>query len=204
MLYLVKRDFKGREGIDDKFLITYAGILSPFQGVENILEVAKILKKEENIIFYIVGDGMIRKKLEERIEKENITNVKLLPFQPREEYFNIINSSDISIVSLDIRMKAPCLPGKLVNLMAAKQPIIALVPEDSETAYVINKANCGIVVSPSNINKFADTIMKLKTNEKLRKELGGNGRKFLQENMNLEKNAIAYEKIFEKLIEKRT
>ncbi|OYT59198.1 hypothetical protein B6U81_06500 [Thermoplasmatales archaeon ex4484_30] len=202
--YLVKRDFKGREGIDDKFLITYAGILSPFQGVENILEVAKILKKEENIIFYIVGDGMIRKKLEERIEKENITNVKLLPFQPREEYFNIINSSDISIVSLDIRMKAPCLPGKLVNLMAAKQPIIALVPEDSETAYVINKANCGIVVSPSNINKFADTIMKLKTNEKLRKELGGNGRKFLQENMNLEKNAIAYEKIFEKLIEKRT
>lgn len=198
--YLVRRDFKKKEGIEDKFLITYAGILSPFQGVDNILDAAKRLIDHEDIIFYIVGDGMIRKHLEERIKKEEIVNARLLPFQPREEYFNIINSSDLSIVSLDIRMKAPCLPGKLINLMAAKQPIVATVPKDSETAWVINQAKCGIVVEPGNIEELINTILKLKDNEKLRKELGENGRKYLEENMNLEKNAQIYEEIFEELV----
>jgi len=199
--YLTKKDFKKKEGIEDKFLVSYAGILSPFQGVDNILDVAKKLSNHEDPVFYIVGDGMIRKQLEERIKEEKITNARLLPFQPREEYFNIINSSDISIVSLDSRMKAPCLPGKLINLLAAKQPIIATVPSDSETAYVIQEAKCGIIVEPGNIEQLSDAILKLKEDEKLREQLAENGRKFLEENMNLEKNVKMYEKIFKKLIE---
>jgi len=199
--YLTKKDFKKKEGIEDKFLVSYAGILSPFQGVDNILDVAKKLSNHEDPVFYIVGDGMIRKQLEERIKEEKITNARLLPFQPREEYFNIINSSDISIVSLDSRMKAPCLPGKLINLLAAKQPIIATVPSDSETAYVIQEAKCGIIVEPGNIEQLADAILKLKEDEKLREQLAENGRKFLEENMNLEKNVKMYEEIFKKLIE---
>jgi len=73
--YRHRKDFKTMEGIEDKFLISYAGILSPFQGLDNILDVAKELKTYEDIIFYIVGDGMAREDLEKRILEENISNV---------------------------------------------------------------------------------------------------------------------------------
>ena len=70
------KDLKKKEGIEDKFLISYAGILSPFQGIDNILDVAKKLNGHEDIIFYIVGDGMLKNHLEHRIKGEKIPNVK--------------------------------------------------------------------------------------------------------------------------------
>lgn len=197
----LRNDFKKKEKIEDKILISYAGILSPFQGIDNILNVAKKLKKHEDIVFYIAGDGMIKDALEERIKNENIYNLNLLPFQPREEYYNIVNSSDISLVSLDERMMAPCLPGKLTNLLSLKQPIIGIVSKKSETANFIRTVDCGLLVEPGDTEEFKNAILKLKDNPDLRKNLGENGRKFVGNEMNLEKNVDVYQDIFKRLVE---
>lgn len=193
-------DFKKKEGIENKTLITYAGILSPFQGMDNILEAAKGLKGQNDLIFYIIGEGLIKGHLAQRIKNEDITNVRLMSLQPRDEYFNIINSSDISLISLDDRMKAPCIPGKILNLMAAKQPIIAVVPIECETAKVIEKSNCGIVVIPSNTDDLKKTIIRLKDSPLILNELGKNGRDYFEKNMNMEKILLKYETIIYKLI----
>jgi len=198
--YRVKKDFKKKEGIEDKFLISYAGILSPFQGVDNILDAAKRFNGSHELIFYIVGDGMNRNHLENRIRDEQILNVKLLPFQPRDEYFNIINSSDISLVSLDNRMNAPCLPGKLINLMGLEQPIIASVPYESEASYVVKKGECGIIVESGDTDGLTGAILKLRNSPESRKNMGLRGKTFLERNMNLEENVIKYEHLFNSII----
>lgn len=197
--YLTKKDFKKKREIEDKFLISYAGILSPFQGIDNILNAAKILGEHKDIIFYLIGDGMIKDHLEMRLKNEGIGNIKLLSLQPREEYFNIINSSDISLVSLDERMMAPCIPGKLTNLMATGQPVIAIVPENSETAKIIRTAKCGIVVKPSRPDSLKEAILNLKENPENLKTLGQNGRIFLERNMDLNDIVLKYDKIFNKI-----
>jgi len=191
-----RKDFKEREGVEGKFLISYAGILSPFQGIDNILDTAKALQDHGDIIFYIAGDGMEIGHLEARIHLEEINNARLLPLLPRSEYFNLVNSSDLSFVSLDERMKAPCLPGKMINLMACSQPIIAMVAEESETADVVRKAGCGIVVKPGDVAGIRSAILRLKEDASLRAAMGSNGRRYLEENMSLEKNVALYEEIF--------
>lgn len=198
-----KRDFKEKEGIEDKILISYAGILSLSQGLDNILDAAKELKGYEDLMFYLVGDGIIKDHLAQRIKDEDISNIRLLPLQPRDEYFNIINSSDISLVSLDERMKAPCIPGKILNLMAERKPLIATVPYDSETAQVIMNSNSGITVMPGNSEELAKAILRLKDNPIILKRLGENGRKFVEKNMDLDGNVIKYENIFNKIINKK-
>lgn len=195
----IKKDFKKKEGIENKFLISYAGILSPFQGVDNILDVAKKLIGDKNLVFYIVGDGMIKNQLEKRIRDEKISNTKLLPLQSRDEYLNIINSSDLSFISLDSRMKAPCLPGKLLNLMGVKQPIIAIVPTNSEAAFLVKKAECGFVVRPGDVDQLSKRIIELKKNPELRNKLANKGNLFLKENMDLDKIVLIYEQIFNSL-----
>lgn len=197
--YLKKNDFKKRENIEGKTLVSYAGVLSPFQGIDDIINAAKKLNEHNDIIFYIVGDGPTKNHLVNRIKDEKIHNVKVIPLQPRDEYFNIINSSDISIVTLDKRMTAPAIPGKLINLLAARKPIIGNVPLTNETALIIKKAKCGIVTESGNINKIVKTIIKLKNNPELRKEMGIRGRQFLLEKMNLEKTVVVYEKIFKSI-----
>lgn len=194
-----RKDFKKKEGIEDKILISYVGILSPFQGLDNILNAAKELKEYKNLIFYIVGDGLIKDHLARRTEDECISNVRLLTLQPRDMYFNIINSSDISVVALDDRMKAPCIPGKLINLMAMRQPIIAIVPEDCETAKVIHRSKNGILVNPGDIVGLKQAIIHLCSDTGSLEILGENGKDFLEKNMNLINAVLRYENIFRML-----
>lgn len=191
-----RRDFKEKEGIQDKFLISYAGILSPYQGIDNILDTAKVLRDHGDIVFYIAGDGSERQRIEGRIRQEEISNVRLLPLLPRIEYFNLINSSDVSFISLDERMKAPCVPGKTINLMACNQPIIATAAGESETANVIRKAECGVVVKPGDVASIRSAVLRLKEGASLREAMGSNGRRYLEKNMSLEKNVALYEEIF--------
>lgn len=196
--YSERKDFKEKQGIEDKFLITYAGILSPYQGIDKILDTAKQLKKYEDIIFYIVGDGSIKNHLEKRVKNERIMNVKLLPFQSRNEYFNIVNSSEVSIVSLDERMKAPCLPGKIMNILSMGKPIIANVNANCETACVIKESG-GILVPPENNIELGKAILNLKEDHNLYNNIEINEKRFCMEHMNLEKNIEQYLKLFELL-----
>lgn len=172
----IKADFKEKEHIQNRFLITYAGILSPFQGLDNILDIAKLLDDPE-ILFYIVGDGMVRAHLESRINDERISNVKILPWQDRDNYLNIIKSSDVAIVSLDNRMKAPCFPGKTRDIMLLGVPILGLIP-DSETARIINKIGSGIIVDPNDKDGAISAILRLKSDQKYLHSLGNNGKSF--------------------------
>ena len=140
---------------------------------------------------------MIKKDLEFRVKNENISNVKLLPLQSRDEYFNIVNSSDISFVSLDKRMTAPCIPGKLINLIGIGKPIIASVSNKSETSKLLKRAKCGLVVEPGNIDELAKSILKLKNDNKKQQNMRQNGINFFKNNMDLEKIVLKYENIFD-------
>jgi len=194
-----KSYFKNMYKIKDKFLISYAGILSPYQGIDTILNTARLLKDHDDIVFLIAGEGSEKQRIEERIKDEGISNVRLLSLLPRPDYFNLINSSDVSLISLDERMKAPCLPGKTVNLMACSQPIVAMVAGESETADVVRKAECGIVVKPGDIAGIRSAILYLKEDASVRESMGSNGRRYLENNMTLEKNVGLYEEIFSAL-----
>ncbi len=193
--YSEKKDFKVSEKIEDKILVSYAGILSFFQGLDSILDAASMLKDPNDYAIYIVGDGMKRADLEKRIKNEKIGNVRLVGMQQRSEYFNIVNSSDISLIALDGRMRAPCLPGKLLNLMAMGQPIVAVVPEDSATANLVKAIGCGVIAEPNNPSSISAAIDSMASDEEKRREMGLLGRRFVEREMDLNASIEKYEEI---------
>ncbi len=195
----LKKDFKIKECIQDKVLVSYAGIFSPFQGLDDLLDAAKMMAGHKDVIFYIVGDGMVKKHLVDRVGSECIGNVRILPLQPRDEYFNVINSSDINIVTLDKRMSAPALPGKFINLLGVRRPIIANIPPGNDVARIVKGYGCGIVTEPGKPWQICEAVLKLKADANYREECGLRGWAFLQEEMNLDKNAGVYEHIFSSL-----
>jgi glycosyltransferase involved in cell wall biosynthesis len=202
--YLQRKSFKQGEGLEGRFLVSYAGILSPYQGIDNILDAAKGLEDHPEVTFCIAGDGSNRDHIATRIANENITNVRMVPFLPRDEYFNLVNSSDVGLISLDERMKAPCLPGKTVNLMAAGKPVVAIVPEDCETARTITEAGCGRIVTPGDITTLRETVTELMNHPETMHSMGKSGRNYLVRHMNLERSVQSYEDIFSDLVQQRS
>ena len=200
--YRNKKDFKERNGFGSSFLISYLGILSPFQGLDILLDAAKKMN-DRDVVFLIAGDGLQRQGLLERIERESIGNVRMMEMQPRDEYYNILNSSDLALIVLDQRMKAPLIPGKTVNIMACGKPVLAIVPEESETARVITVAECGLVSEPSDIEDIVKNLLLLKNDPHMRERMGRNGREFVENNMDLDKNLQRYEEIFNEGLKRR-
>jgi colanic acid biosynthesis glycosyl transferase WcaI len=127
-----------------------------------------------------------------------------LPLQPRDEYYNIINSSDINLISLDGRMKAPCLPGKTINLFAAGKPVIAIVGRESETANIVQKNQSGIVIEPGNRKSLKKVILALTADDDYRRKLGESAREYFEKNMVLEKNVADLVTICKKIISQNT
>ena len=94
------------------------------------------------------------------------------------------------------------LEGILVGLtmsMLCGQSVGAMVAEESETADVVRKAQCGIVVKPGDVESIRSAILHLKENSPAREAMGRNGRAYLERNMSLEKNVALYEEIFHAL-----
>jgi len=185
-----------------KFIVSFAGVMHYPQGLDVVIEAARLLREHEKILFILVGDGPVKNELIRKCKEYNLKNVVFLPFQPKEKYIEILQSSDVSLVTLRKEYKQPVVPSKLIEIMAAGCPVILSVPESSDAVKIVKKAQCGICVPPESPKKLAEAILKLYKNRQLAKIMGLRGRKFAEENFSLKKAVDSYERVLFELISK--
>lgn len=196
-VYEEKESFREKNNLINKFLITYAGIMSKHQNLDIVVDAMKYLSGYEDIILYMIGDGVIKKDLVKIVEKNLLDNVRFLPFQNKESYNKILLESDVSIVTLDNRLKTPVVPGKIMNIMAAGVPILGNVPSDGDAAKIIEEAGAGIVVSSNDSEFFSEKIIEFYKN--YNKKYGENGKKYVSENNSIQMAVKKLNKIIKNL-----
>jgi colanic acid biosynthesis glycosyl transferase WcaI len=188
---------------ENDFVVLYAGTIGMVSGATIMLDVASRLESHSDIKFVFVGDGPILDVLKTRSISLNIKNISFFPFQPRERLNFVQAMADISVVTLQPGSGEMSVPSKVLGYMAAARPIIASVESGSETASFMNKAKAGVVTPPEDSEAMAKSILSLKNDPSLRKQLGGNGRAYLE--WYLSKDQICREyKDFFKLISERS
>jgi len=160
--------------LQEHFVIQYSGNMGLWNDMDVIGEVVNT--KQEGVLFVFIGGGMRKKELLESIDASGAENVKFFPFQSNENYSFTVSACHVAIVSLRDEAKGMAVPSKIIGIMAAGIPVIALVPERSEIAYIVMEEQCGYVLNPSDSDGLVSAIMKLKSDEKLRREMGQNGR----------------------------
>jgi colanic acid biosynthesis glycosyl transferase WcaI len=190
-----------RLALEKKFVIMYVGTitLSSFEALERFIEVANLLKEEKDIVFAIVGEGIKKESLIEKVQELGCSNVKFFPLSPQEDLPYILASSDLLIVPLDVGKSQLSVPSKLYIFMAAGRPILGLAPEDSEITRIINQAKCGFSLKPENINEIVKAIKDLKSSKILRENFGKNARKYVEKNLAKEKILNIYESLLSSL-----
>jgi colanic acid biosynthesis glycosyl transferase WcaI len=194
-------DVSKRLSLEKKFVVMHAGTitLSSFICLENMIEVAHLLKEDDDILFAVVGEGMKKKNLMEKVGNLKLSNVQFIPFQPQEDLPYLLASSDVLIVPLDIDKSQLSVPSKLSNFMATGRPVLGLAHEDSETAKVINESKCGVCVSPDRVDEIAKAIVDLKNSKDLRGTFGKNGRQYAETHFAKEKVLDVYENLMRSL-----
>ncbi|MBU0686414.1 MAG: glycosyltransferase family 4 protein [Candidatus Margulisbacteria bacterium] len=192
-------EFRSEFGLGDKFVLSFAGCMADSQDMKIILDSAKLLEKEKDIIFLLAGNGPKYDVVVKMVSDSGLNNVKLIPIQPREKYVQLLAASDVGMVTLNPLVKTPTVPSKIKSIMSASRPVLASFPEGGDAPRLIRDADCGVVVAAGDTLAFTDAILKLYWNTELCKTLGQNGRKYVLEHLTVQKGAEAYANIFNRV-----
>lgn len=174
-------EFSRRHGINEKFVVMFAGNIGLSQGFETILEAARKLAHVPEILFLFVGDGARREWLEQQLKDKRLENVKLLPYQPRSSVPLIYASSDLCLVPLKKGIAGTTFPSKIYTIMAAGRPALVSADEDSELGWVVQEADCGFLIEPEDSGQMAQAIEKAYSDRSDLKAKGMSGRRYVEE-----------------------
>jgi colanic acid biosynthesis glycosyl transferase WcaI len=158
--------FRTRHAIPPSvFLVMYSGSIALKQGLEVLLDVAALLRKERDVLLMIIGEGPPLEALKRNAAERQLTNVRFLPFQPRETLSDQLGAADALVITQRPAVTDVVFPGKLLYYMAAARPILAAVSADSETGRFISREGVGIVTPPAEAEAMAAAIRRLRTGE---------------------------------------
>lgn len=176
---LGKINYFSGEGLENKFVVLYAGTIGLISGADILLACAEQLRYKSDIVFVFVGEGVLKGTLEREAEFRSLDNMKFFPFQPRQMLSSMLATADVCIVSLLKHAGETSVPSKVIAYMAAGRPVIASVDLKCETAEVIKQANCGKVVSPGDSSALTTAILELFNDRNQAKSYGKNGRAYV-------------------------
>ncbi len=162
-------------GNDNKKIKTlYAGNIGFFQDWEPVLYAAKELSAE-NIEFWIIGEGVQKEYLDKKVRDNNLTNVRIFPYQRRELIPIINNYADIHFIAINQQMEQEGFPSKIYTIMACAKPLVIITGEKTPLYNFLKDKNCAELISKDRNVNFTNAIRKLAKHKELREELGVNG-----------------------------
>jgi colanic acid biosynthesis glycosyl transferase WcaI len=173
---------KERLGLSGKKIILYAGTQGHAHALEYVLCAAKLLESHPDIHFLFLGSGSVRQKLEElhqRLDLRNVTFMDPIPLEQLPAYLSIAECGLSSLRNLPLFNGAR--PAKVFPILASGKPLIFV--GRGEGANLIAAANAGIVVTPADPEALKAAVVRLVENPQLGAELGRNGRRYVEDNL---------------------
>ena len=168
--------------LEDAFILFFGGVLGPSQGLQLLVEVAKEIRNQKQIVILLAGDGMEKEYLIGQAKQASLKNIVFHPFVSREEYEQLLNEVDVGLVCLSPKNQTPVVPGKILSYMAAGIPILAFLNRQSDGHQIIREACCGYSVISDNAQKATQIVMKMYNEKDNNKELGMNGYDYAKKN----------------------
>jgi glycosyltransferase involved in cell wall biosynthesis len=155
-----KNPFISKHDLNGKFIVMYSGNIGTSSGLESLIDVASLVK-DEKVLFLIIGDGIRKNFIKEKINKLQIDNCKLLPWQEPRDLPYSMASANLAVVSLSAQSSKSAIPSKIFNYMSVGAPVLSLAEQDSDLSELVRSRSIGKSFNPSNIEETAKYITSL-------------------------------------------
>ncbi len=157
-----------------KCVALYAGNIGAKQGLELIVEAARICHGNSNLHFVICGNGAKHAAL--AAEAQGLENLQMLPLQPVEVFNELMNCADIHMLPQKGNAADLVMPSKLTGMLATGRPVVACASPGTQIADVVK--GCGWVVPPGDAKAFASALGTLASDDEHRRRLGLAARRY--------------------------
>ena len=146
---------------DDQLLAIFTGTHGNANGLDAVLQTARVLKKRgrKDIKIALVGEGREKPELKIRAEEYGLDNVLFLDPVPKIELSGLMAGADIG---LQVLRNVPAFyhgtsPNKFFDYISAGLPVVNNYP--GWLAGLIEDSHCGFTVPPDDPEAFADALI---------------------------------------------
>ena len=147
------------------FRLIFAGNIGRFQGLDSIIEVAKLLKDDyPEVEFIFLGDGKATKAMKELSGEMLGKTIHFFGHQPIAIARKLIEDSQLAIVSLSKDIYKYAFPSKTMTYLCEGVPLLCIVEAESSLARLVLENEIGITSTMSSPNDIANKIIDLYCN----------------------------------------
>lgn len=181
---------------NDIFLAVHTGNMGVKQGLENLIEAARLADEQRAPIkFLLVGDGGERARLEKLAY--GVERVEFVDPLDEADYRCALAAADCLLVNELPGVAAMAAPSKLTSYFDASRPILAATDAMGITAEEIQHSGAGIVVPAGDPPTLLAAALSLSANSERATELGAAGRRYRMEVLDFNIAITAFEQVIQ-------
>ena len=162
---VVENRFIKKYSIDkSKFIVQYAGSIGYVFNYRTVIELAKRLINDQDIVLQMIGDGPAKEQFMQEAKDYHLTNIEFFPLQPIPLVPDVYSTCDVCIIPLKRGVIGNGTPSKAPILMACKRILLNCVESWSKYSKMFDDYNMGYAVDVDDYDRMADVIRKIKSN----------------------------------------
>ncbi len=153
--------FAEEHDLAGKFVIQFSGNMGRVNDFDTPLEAARLLNDEgrTDILFLFIGDGAKAVEIADYVRRHKLTNVRLLPYQPRETLLYSLAAGHAHLVTLAQGLAGLSVPSKTYGVLAAGRPVLFVGDPRSDIARLVAEHHCGAVIPMGEAAQLAKVIL---------------------------------------------
>ncbi|MBQ7039980.1 MAG: glycosyltransferase family 4 protein [Clostridia bacterium] len=190
--------FCEQNGLMDKFIVLYSGKMGYGHNIELIIEAAKKLKDNKDIVFVFIGNGQ-KYELVKNAAEEN-ENIMVFPLQPAEIFPYSMACGDVGVVTEEEKMAHLFMPSKTYSMMACGMPVLGVCTDCDDLYNVISENKIGYAVTDGSADTFAQYVKKLYDEREQLEALKARARECAVEKYEITEIEKQYKTVFEKYL----
>ncbi|MFH1296898.1 MAG: glycosyltransferase family 4 protein [Bacteroidota bacterium] len=183
---------------NEDFIVFYGGILGHAQGLEVMLEAARVLSHDPRLKFVIAGEGPLKRALTDQAEQWGLSSVTFLPAYPKNRMPDVIREIDVSIVplrKLDLFLGA--IPSKIFENLAMGKPVLLGIAGEAKELFV-DRGECALAFTPEDADDLVRAITEIRMEPDLYDRLSKNAYIYVSEYFDREKIFLDFQRFIEK------
>lgn len=141
-----------------KFVVMHSGNIGHAQNLETLVRATTFLRDLDDLTVVLIGGGARYADLVHLAERLWADKMRSLPYQSRDVLSQSLSAAHLHFVGLAEGLAGFVVPSRLYGIMAAGRPIVVAADPESETAQVVERVGCGIVIPPSRPELLAEVI----------------------------------------------
>lgn len=200
-LDLFRPDLDGSEHrkrlrLDDKFVAIYFGAMGLANGLDYVIEAARILTERgsNNIALVLHGDGGKKPELENMAREYKLKNIIFSDPKPgKADVAGLVAGSQACMTIFRACKEQSWSPNKMFDALAAGKPVLINVP--GWLGETIKNNKCGRCLDPYRPETLADALEELAADPQLCREMGRNARALAEREFARDKLADRFETV---------